>query len=48
MSSSGKGQTILKNNDIELIKNAWDVAHNECRGSCEKVIMKNILILILK
>ena len=43
MSSSGKGQTILKNNDIELIKNAWDVAHNECRGSCEKVIIEEYI-----
>ena len=41
MSSSGKGQVIIKNKNE--IKDAWNKAHSECRGKCEKIIIEQFI-----
>ena len=41
MSSSGKGQSIVKTED--QIEKAWKIAHEEARGNKEKVIIEEFL-----
>ena len=41
MSSSGQGQsTLMCEEDIEI---AWNKAHTECRGGCDKVIIEKMV-----
>ena len=43
MSSSGKGQsTIYTLTDVQM-ESAWNKAHDECRGGCDKVIIERML-----
>lgn len=41
MSSSGKGQMILRSN--EDIDSAWVYAHENCRGGCDRVIIEKFI-----
>lgn len=41
MSSSGKGQSTIY--EIEDTMRAWNKAHDECRGGCDKVIIERMV-----
>jgi phosphoribosylglycinamide formyltransferase 2 len=41
MSSSGKGQSMIR--VTSEIEKAWNIAHEECRGACKKVIIEKFI-----